>query len=89
VRVAGEKALAAPCGGGGEDFHYYKLSKPTVKAAYFGVGVGATPGLHNVNMTFESRRLQLGTDVFVEIAKKTPGITPLCPRARLFSGAGL
>lgn len=70
VRVAGQEALAQPCGGGGEDFHHYKLSKPSVKAAYFGVGVGATPGLHNVNMSFDSKQLQSGTDVFVDIAKK-------------------
>ena len=73
VSVVGEENLAAPCGGGGEDFHYYKLAKPSVKAAYMGVGVGVTPGLHNVNMGFESKHLNMGVDVFVEIAKKLLG----------------
>ena len=42
----GADKLAPDCGGGGEDFHYFKQAKPNMKAAYFGLGAGCTPGLH-------------------------------------------
>lgn len=62
--TAGEDALVPNCGGGGEDFHRYKMARPQMKAAYFGVGVGATPGLHAPDMTFDDGLLPLGTAVF-------------------------
>ena len=33
--TAGPDKLAPDCGGGGEDFHNYKLARPEIKAAYF------------------------------------------------------
>lgn len=71
--VAGADKLAKPCGGGGEDFHHYRLSRPELPAAYFGVGVGATPGLHAANMSFDEQYLPLGTQVFVEWVKRHLG----------------
>jgi len=62
--TAGEENLAHDCGGGGEDFHFYKLHRPQMKAAYFGVGVGATPGLHAATMHFDDSLLKLGVNVF-------------------------
>ena len=38
--VAGDDKLAPACGGGGEDFHFYKIARPEMKNGYFGVGVG-------------------------------------------------
>lgn len=35
-----------------------------MKAAYFGVGVGATPGLHAATMHFDDSLLKLGVNVF-------------------------
>ncbi len=71
--VLGDDALAADCGGGGEDFHCYKLAKPSMKAAYFGVGVGATPGLHAPNMTFDPKYLINGVKVFEAVVLKHLG----------------
>lgn len=71
--VAGPDKLARPCGGGGEDFHHYRLARPDLPAAYFGVGVGATPGLHAANMTFEEKYLPMGTAVFVEWVRRHIG----------------
>lgn len=69
----GQDKLAKPCGGGGEDFHFFKLAKPSLKAAYFGVGVGAEPGLHNATMHFDDTKLAMGVDVMVALAKKHVG----------------
>lgn len=63
----GEDALAPDCGGGGEDFHFFKLHKPSMKAAYFGVGVGAKPGLHAATMDFDGSKLAMGVAVFEKI----------------------
>ena len=67
VRTHGQEAVAKDCGGGGEDFHYYKMHKPTMKAAYFGLGVGATPGLHAATMHFDPQYLPMGVDVMVSM----------------------
>ncbi len=71
--VLGSDKLARPCGGGGEDFHHYRLAKPGLAAAYFGVGVGAAPGLHAANMDFEEKYLPMGTAVFVQWVKRHLG----------------
>ena len=73
VNVCGEGAVAKDCGGGGEDFHFFKMAKPSVKAAYFGLGVGATPGLHNAEMHFEPKYLMNGVNITVDIAKRLVG----------------
>ena len=73
VRTQGEDALAPACGGGGEDFHYYKMHKPTMKAAYFGLGVGATPGLHAATMHFDPQYLPMGVDVMVDVVERLIG----------------
>ena len=64
--TAGADKLAPACGGGGEDFHFYKLAKPSMKNGYFGVGTGITPGLHKINMTMDDTLLPLGAAVFVK-----------------------
>ena len=58
---------------GGEDFHYFAKTYPNLKAAYFGVGVAAEPGLHDPNMHFNVDGLQAGADVLVKIALKKLG----------------
>ena len=68
-----EEALAKDCGGGGEDFHNFKMAKPSIKAAYFGVGVGATPGLHAANMSFDPKYLENGVKVFVDMTHRVLG----------------
>ncbi|MDL2059504.1 amidohydrolase [Mesosutterella sp. AGMB02718] len=64
--TAGADRLAPGCGGGGEDFHFYKLAKPSIKNGYFGVGTGVTPGLHKINMTMDDTLLPMGSAVFVK-----------------------
>lgn len=58
---------------GGEDFHYYIQHKPSLKAGYFGLGCAAWPGLHHPDMHFETKYLEDGKNVFVDIVKKVLG----------------
>lgn len=69
----GEDKIAKNCGGGGEDFHFYHMERPHIRAAYFGVGVGATPGLHAATMNFDPKYLPMGVKVFVELLRRHLG----------------
>ena len=69
----GPDKLVPPTGGGGEDFHFYKVKKPSVRTAYFGVGVGAAPGLHKRDMTFQTQYMVNGVKVWKDIARKLLG----------------
>ncbi|WP_144512861.1 M20 peptidase aminoacylase family protein [Bacillus sp. FJAT-22090] len=48
---------------GGEDFHYYTLRRPSVKATMLGLGCGLTPGLHHPNMKFNQASLLTGIEI--------------------------
>ena len=51
VEAVGEEKLAKELvNPGGEDFHYFVNKYPHIKAAYFGVGAAAAPGLHHQDM---------------------------------------
>ena len=69
----GADALSPDCGGGGEDFHFYAKQLPHIKAAYFGVGVACTPGLHDRNMHFDPQYLVNGVKVMTAMALKKIG----------------
>lgn len=71
--VLGDECLARDCGGGGEDFHFFKKERPHIRAAYFGVGAGCTPGLHARNMTFDETQLDMGVRVLTATALKHVG----------------
>lgn len=71
--VVGEDNLRPDCGGGAEDFHYFKLKKPSIKAAYFGIGVGAAPGLHRAEMSFDPSFLPKAVEVMEKVVLKHLG----------------
>lgn len=71
--VVGSDKLYPAVGGGGEDFHFFKIARPSVKTAYFGVGVGAEPSLHNQNMHFDPKYLDNGVRVWLNIAQALLG----------------
>lgn len=48
---------------GSDDFHFYTIRYPEVKAAMIGIGADLTPGLHHPNMTFNRDALLLGAKV--------------------------
>ena len=71
--AVGSDKLRPAVGGGGEDFHFFKISRPSIKTAYFGVGVGAEPALHNQNMHFDPKYLHAGVQVWLKLAEKLLG----------------
>ena len=56
---------------GGEDFHFYTLKRPSVKATMLGLGCGLTPGLHHPAMTFNRDSLQAGIEILARTVQHT------------------
>ncbi|PLT30752.1 amidohydrolase [Peribacillus deserti] len=48
---------------GGEDFHFYTLENPGIKATMIGLGCGLSPGLHHPQMTFNQDALIYGAQI--------------------------
>ncbi|MEK5069872.1 M20 peptidase aminoacylase family protein [Sporosarcina sp. FSL K6-1508] len=64
--TVGEQFLVPPLvTPGGEDFHYYTLKRPSVKATMLGLGCDLTPGLHHPNMTFNQNSILTGIEILV------------------------
>jgi len=56
---------------GGEDFHYYSLHKPNLKATMLGLGCGLSPGLHHPNMTFNHESIHTGIEILTQTILNT------------------
>lgn len=64
VDVLGEGGLhEPPITPGGEDFHFYPLLYPKLKATMIGLGTNLQPGLHHPQMTFELDSLLDGVKI--------------------------
>ncbi|TQR21325.1 M20 peptidase aminoacylase family protein [Psychrobacillus vulpis] len=48
---------------GGEDFHFYTLKRPSIKATMLGLGCDLAPGLHHPDMTFNHESMLTGTEI--------------------------
>lgn len=67
VEVLGEEALEKPIlTSGSDDFHFYTVSKPELKATMIGIGADLKPGLHHPNMTFNKDALVIGAKVLAK-----------------------
>lgn len=59
---------------GSDDFHFYTIRQPELKAAMIGVGADLSPGLHHPHMSFDRKALYIGAEVLMKtllhIAKK-------------------
>ncbi|CAH0192151.1 N-acyl-L-amino acid amidohydrolase [Peribacillus sp. Bi96] len=63
----GKENLVAPViTTGGEDFHFYTLKRPEVKATMLGLGCDLTPGLHHPDMTFNKDALFSGIEILTK-----------------------
>lgn len=72
VAAIGDEGLAAPLETpGGDDFHYYTVKKPSLKATMLGLGCDLTPGLHHPDMTFNKDALHNGTEILYHAVRKT------------------
>lgn len=56
---------------GGEDFHFYTVKRPEVKAAMLGLGCDLSPGLHHPEMTFQIDALYPGIEILAETIIQT------------------
>lgn len=54
---------------GSDDFHYYTIQEPNLKAAMIGIGANLTPGLHHPKMTFDKEALIIGAKVLTNTLK--------------------
>ncbi len=54
---------------GGEDFHYFK-TMCGIKTGYLGIGADLTPGVHDANMTFDLKALDIGVEILRKIVEK-------------------
>lgn len=58
---------------GGEDFFRYKFSRPNLKVGFMGLGVGAAPGLHHPDMSFDTEYLENGVTMHKGLVEKILG----------------
>lgn len=71
AKVLGEKAVLDPIvTPGGEDFHFFAVKKPGLRAGYFGLGCDLTPGLHNPEMKFNPAALPDGVAILQQLLKE-------------------
>jgi amidohydrolase len=56
---------------GGEDFHFYSVKRPHLKATMLGLGCGLTPGLHHPHMTFDRDAMLSGIQILATAVIKT------------------
>ncbi len=72
VAVLGKAGLLPPViTPGAEDFHFYVKRKPTLKAAYIGLGCDLAPGLHHPQMQFDLGSLIHGVNILQYIVNRT------------------
>ena len=65
--IAGSEALAPPViTSGSDDFHFYTIKHPSLKASMIGVGADLQPGLHHPKMSFNSSARDLGARILAE-----------------------
>ena len=57
---------------GSDDFHFYTVKKPELKATMIGIGANLAPGLHHPKMTFERSALIDASKVLACVLEKHP-----------------
>lgn len=72
VDVLGADNLkAAPVSPGAEDFHYYTVERPHIKATMLALGCDLQPGLHHPQMKFERSALRDGVEILSRVIMRT------------------
>jgi amidohydrolase len=65
--IIGDEALAPPViTSGSDDFHFYTIRNPNLKASMIGVGADLQPGLHHPKMDFNKSALDIGARILAE-----------------------
>lgn len=64
AKTIGRRNVAPPLlTNGGDDFHFYTIERPHLKATMLGLGCDLTPGLHHPKMTFNHEALFQGIEM--------------------------
>lgn len=72
IATLGEKNTKAPIiTPGGEDFHFYTLKRPHLKATMLGMGCNLTPGLHHPHMSFNHEAMYNGIEILTRAVLNT------------------
>lgn len=72
VDVLGKENLrAAPVSPGAEDFHYYTVERPQIKATMLALGCDLVPGLHHPLMHFDRSALEKGVAILCQAVVRT------------------
>nr|WP_263323660.1 amidohydrolase [Neobacillus sp. Marseille-Q6967] len=65
--VIGNEKLSPPVvTSGSDDFHFYTVENPRLKATMIGIGANLQPGLHHPKMTFNQSMLDKGARILAE-----------------------
>ncbi|CAM4313537.1 amidohydrolase [Bacillus manliponensis] len=59
---------------GSDDFHYYTIKRPHLKAAMLGLGANLQPGLHHPHMTFDRACLIDGVEILEGAVREVLGV---------------
>ncbi len=72
VDVLGEENLRpAPVSPGAEDFHFYTVERPQIKATMLALGCDLQPGLHHPHMHFDHAALLKGVEILARVVVRT------------------
>ncbi|WP_042354193.1 M20 peptidase aminoacylase family protein [Bacillus rubiinfantis] len=69
--IGTEKLVEPGPTSGGEDFHFYTLKRPGLKATMLGLGCNLQPGLHHPEMTFNREALFTGIEILTKTILNT------------------
>jgi amidohydrolase len=69
--LGAEHVLPAIQTPGGDDFHFYTLERPHLKATMLGLGCDLRPGLHHPDMTFNRAALASGAKILTRAVLQT------------------
>lgn len=56
---------------GGDDFHFYTIKRPQIKATMLAIGCDLTPGLHHPEMTFKRDIIPTSIEILAQALIKT------------------
>lgn len=56
---------------GGDDFHFYTIKRPALKATMLAVGCDLDPGLHHPQMTFNYQAIEPSVEILVTALRRT------------------
>jgi len=68
--VGDAKTMPAVVTSGSDDFHFYTIHDPSLKATMIGIGADLTPGLHHPDMQFNHEALEIGSNVLAKTLLK-------------------